>query len=99
MEWAFSDPATVKRDVDDIILNALSALRPAHSYKDIRGETIPIIAEIPSEPATAPEQEAHKFTTITFADSIAAYGSDKPDLRIPSRVRLSYFRVSSPSQR
>lgn len=86
MEWAFAGAAKVQEDVNDIILNALSRLRPAQSYKDVRGERIPILSEIPSEPASSDEQPAHKFTTIKFGDSIAAYGSDKPDLRIPNRV-------------
>ncbi|ETR98735.1 putative aspartate--tRNA ligase [Trichoderma reesei RUT C-30] len=64
MEWAFAGAETVQKDVNDIVLAALTALQPARSYKEIRGE----------------------FTNITFADSIAAYGSDKPDLRIPLRI-------------
>lgn len=97
MEWAFAGAAKVQEDVNDIILNALSKLRASQSYKDVRGERIPILSEIPSESAPADEQPAHKFTTITFADSIASYGSDKPDLRIPNRVGQSvYFMLTCP---
>ncbi|KND88409.1 Aspartate--tRNA ligase, mitochondrial [Tolypocladium ophioglossoides CBS 100239] len=86
MEWAFAGAAKVKQDVNDIILKALSALRPSQTYKDVRGERIPIVADIPSDSTTNTEKDAHEFTTITFADSIAAYGIDKPDLRIPNRI-------------
>ncbi|KAK2595660.1 aspartate--tRNA ligase msd1 [Conoideocrella luteorostrata] len=86
MEWAFAGSAKVQEDVNDIILNALSRLRPAETYRDVRGERIPIIADIPNEPVSTDEQPAHTFTSLTFADSIAAYGSDKPDLRIPNRI-------------
>jgi aspartyl-tRNA synthetase len=89
MEWAFAGAAKVQEDVNDIILAALSRLRPAQSYKDIRGERIPLVSDIPKEPAPADERPAHRFTTLTFADSIAQYGSDKPDLRIPNRVSIS----------
>ncbi|OAQ62839.1 aspartyl-tRNA synthetase [Pochonia chlamydosporia 170] len=86
MEWAFAGASKVQQDVTDIILAALSRLRPTHSYKDVRGERIPILSDIPNDLAPANEPTTHKFTSLTFADSIAAYGSDKPDLRIPNRI-------------
>ncbi|KAI5459202.1 tRNA synthetases class II-domain-containing protein [Mariannaea sp. PMI_226] len=86
MEWAFAGGARVRQDVNDIILAAVQALRPAHSYKDIRGERVPIVSEIPNTPREAGEHDAHQFTTLKFQDSIRAYGSDKPDLRIPNRI-------------
>lgn len=87
MEWAFAGAAKVRQDVNDIILAAIEALRPAHSYKDIRGERIPVVSEIPDDPKTSDELDAHQFTTIKFQDSIQSYGTDKPDLRIPNKVR------------
>ncbi|KAL6813327.1 tRNA synthetases class II domain-containing protein [Trichoderma sp. SZMC 28013] len=86
MEWAFAGAETVQKDINDIILGALAALQPAHSYKEIRGEVVPVVADIPSTPPPADQPVAHQFTNITFAESIAAYGSDKPDLRIPLRI-------------
>ncbi|KHN94710.1 Aminoacyl-tRNA synthetase, class II (D/K/N)-like protein [Metarhizium album ARSEF 1941] len=90
MEWAFAGAAQVQSDVNDVLLAALSRLQPARSYKCIRGERIPLLSTIVDEPGPvdgpAKEQPAHKFTTLTFAESIAAYGSDKPDLRIPNRI-------------
>ncbi|EFY90028.1 putative aspartate--tRNA ligase [Metarhizium acridum CQMa 102] len=86
MEWAFAGSAKVQADINDILLAALSRLRPARSYSDIRGERIPILSDILNEPAPTDEPPAHKFTTLTFAESIAAYGSDKPDLRIPNKI-------------
>ena len=89
MEWAFSGAADVQRDVNDILLHALRALRPSQSYTDIRGERIP---EPPprgdglSGTVTSDGPDAHQITTMTFAESIAAYGVDKPDLRIPNRI-------------
>lgn len=77
----------MQKDINDIVLRALTALQPAQSYKEIRGEVIPVVADIPSTPPPADQPVAHQFTNLTFADSIAAYGSDKPDLRIPLRVR------------
>lgn len=88
MEWAFAGRERVQKDVTDIVLNALTKLRPAHSYDDIRGERVPLLSRIPDTPAEAGEHVSHQFTTITFAESIAAYGIDKPDLRIPGRVSL-----------
>jgi aspartyl-tRNA synthetase len=88
MEWAFAGASTVRQDINDIILKALTALRPAQSYQDIRGERIPVVSDLGNDSSTASGPEAHKFTTLTFAECIAAYGSDKPDLRIPSRVSL-----------
>lgn len=87
MEWAFAGAAQVQKDVTDIILNALSELHPSKSYKDIRGEIVPVLSEIPKEPVSD-DKPAHVFSKMTFAESIAAYGSDKPDLRIPLRVRV-----------
>jgi aspartyl-tRNA synthetase len=86
MEWAFAGADIVKQDVSDIVLKALSELQPAHSYQDIRGERIPVLSKIRDRPTEASKPEAHKFTNLTFSEAIAAYGSDKPDLRIPSRV-------------
>ncbi|KAH7313657.1 tRNA synthetases class II-domain-containing protein [Stachybotrys elegans] len=86
MEWAFAGAPTVRRDINDIILKALAALRPAHTYTDIRGERIPVLSNVPDQAAAADEPVAHQFTTLTFAECIAAYGSDKPDLRIPLRI-------------
>jgi aspartyl-tRNA synthetase len=87
MEWAFAGRERVQKDITDIVLNALAKLRPAHSYQDVRGERVPLLSNIPKSPADASEPEAHKFTTLTFAECIASYGIDKPDLRIPGKVR------------
>ncbi|GJN79881.1 hypothetical protein PLIIFM63780_003403 [Purpureocillium lilacinum] len=86
MEWAFAGAQQVKDDVTDIILRALTQL-PPQSYKDIRGERIPV-AGAGDEPLPGDQsaQQAHEMRTITFAESIAAYGVDKPDLRIPNRI-------------
>lgn len=89
MEWAFAGPAKVQEDVNDIISTALSRLQPAKTYQDVRGERIPNMAAIPNDGNNATctdEHPAHTFASLTFAESIAAYGSDKPDLRIPNRV-------------
>ncbi|KAF7551659.1 hypothetical protein G7046_g7664 [Stylonectria norvegica] len=86
MEWSFAGASRVREDVNSIVLGALDALRPTHSYQDIRGERIPVLAEIPDGPKQADEHDAHQFTMIKFQDSIATYGSDKPDLRIPNKI-------------
>lgn len=87
MEWAFANAEVVRKDVTDIVLRSLEALRPAHSYKTIRGSRVPVVSDIPegSRPANEPVQ--HKVTTLTFQDCISMYGTDKPDLRLPGRVR------------
>lgn len=97
MEWAFAGASRVQKDVNDIILGALNALRPAHAYQDIRGESIPVVSEIPDTPRAADEHDAHTFTTLKFQDSIADYGIDKPDLRIPNKVRRRVFAYSASS--
>ena len=86
MEWAFAGAPRVRQDVNDIVLGALSALRPVHAYQDIRGERIPVVSKIPEGPKVSGEPKAHVFTTLKFQDSIADYGIDKPDLRIPNKV-------------
>ncbi|KAM4068052.1 tRNA synthetases class II (D, K and n) domain-containing protein [Hirsutella rhossiliensis] len=86
MEWAYATSVDVIRDVSNLILKALSALRPAQSYKSVHGLRIPFIADIHSDSAPTATTDAHTFTTITYADSMAAYGTDKPDLRIPNRI-------------
>lgn len=86
MEWAFVGASTVRRDVGDIIIRAISALDPGQTYKDIRGEKIPLVSGIPDTPSPTQSKPTHRFTTLTFAECISVYGSDKPDLRIPSRV-------------
>ncbi|KAF7534723.1 hypothetical protein G7Z17_g13318 [Cylindrodendrum hubeiense] len=86
MEWAFASAPRVRQDVNDIILAAVEALRPAHSYKDIRGERIPVVSEIPSSPREPSELDAHQITNLKFQDCIRDYGSDKPDLRIPNKI-------------
>ncbi|KAG5983793.1 hypothetical protein E4U55_007108 [Claviceps digitariae] len=89
MEWAFAGASRVQQDVNDIILTALSKLQPSKTYQDIRGERIPNIAAISSEgdaAASTDEHPAHTFTSLTFEECIAAYGTDKPDLRIPNRI-------------
>ena len=96
MEWAFAGADKVRQDINDIILKALSSLRPAQAYQDVRdGERIPVAS---SPPGSAPEVEglaAHQFTTMKFADSIAMYGIDKPDLRIPGRVSKGTFSAEN----
>lgn len=87
MEWAFAGPATVQKDINDIILKALEDLKPGTTYKDIRGQSIPIVRAIGSEKQQQPSPEAHSFTNLTFAECISLYGIDKPDLRIPNKVR------------
>lgn len=91
MEWAFAGRERVQKDITDIILNALSELRPAHSYQDIRGVRVPLLSQIPDTPAEADEPQAHRFTTLTFAECINRYGIDKPDLRIPGRVSFIFI--------
>ncbi|KAF5025649.1 hypothetical protein F66182_2255 [Fusarium sp. NRRL 66182] len=86
MEWSFAGASRVRQDVNDIVLGALEALRPAQSYKDIRGERVPILSEIPNGARPADEPAAHRFTTLKFQDCITLYGSDKPDLRIPNQI-------------
>jgi len=92
MEWSFAGAPKVRQDVNDIILAALESLRPAHSYQEIRGERIPVLSEIPEGTRPADEPVAHTFTTLKFQDCISSYGSDKPDLRIPNKVR-SYITI------
>lgn len=87
MEWAFADAEKVRSDVNDILLKALEALRPAHSYQDIRGERVPVVSAIPDGAKEPGEHVAHNITTMTFAEAISAYGVDKPDLRIPGRIQ------------
>lgn len=89
MEWAFAGRERVQKDITDIVLDALSKLRPAHSYQDVRGERVPLLSKIPNTPVEPGELEAHCFTTLTFAECIQSYGIDKPDLRIPGRVSCS----------
>ncbi|ATY63340.1 aspartyl-tRNA synthetase [Cordyceps militaris] len=84
MEWAFAGAATVRRDINDIIMAALTALKPS-CYQDMRGERIPMVRKISAKEDSGSE-EAHQFTTLTFAECISSYGSDKPDLRIPGRI-------------
>lgn len=79
MEWGFADAATVRKDINDVVLAALNAM-PA--YQDIRGQQIPIVQGSSSTNSS----DVYSFTNIKFADSIAAYGTDKPDLRIPNRI-------------
>ncbi|KOS21513.1 Aspartate--tRNA ligase [Escovopsis weberi] len=86
MEWAFAGAETVKQDINDIILKALAELRPAHSYQEVRGEIVPDVSKIPGSTPADGEPVMHRFTNLTFAESIAAYGTDKPDLRIPLRI-------------
>ena len=93
MEWAFADASDVQKDVTDIILSALSKLKTTN-YKDVRGERIPVISSI-AESTAEYEEPAHSFTNLTFAECIAAYGSDKPDLRIPGRVCQKYWQTSA----
>lgn len=84
MEWAFAGAATVRQDINDIIMKALTALKPS-CYQDMRGERIPMVRNLSSgEEASA--KEAYQFTTLTFQECISSYGSDKPDLRIPGRI-------------
>lgn len=87
MEWAFAGAEQVQKDINDIILQALSRLNPL-CYEEIRGSMIPMVRNIQEASAFSNAQEipAHTFTRLTFAESIAAYGSDKPDLRIPGRI-------------
>lgn len=84
MEWAFAGSATVRKDITDIVLQALESLKPATTYQDIRGERVPMVRDInPDEPTGPP---AHRFTNLTFAECIESYGTDKPDLRIPNKI-------------
>ncbi|TQW00209.1 aspartyl-tRNA synthetase [Cordyceps javanica] len=84
MEWAFAGAETVRQDVNDIIMKALTTLKPA-CYQDIRGGRIPMVRNIPVT-EDSESKTAHQFTTLTFAECISSYGSDKPDLRIPGRI-------------
>ncbi|KAJ4151132.1 hypothetical protein LMH87_011848 [Akanthomyces muscarius] len=84
MEWAFAGAATVRQDINDIIMKALTALRPS-CYQDMRGERIPMVREISATEESGVDK-AHQLTTLTFAECISSYGSDKPDLRIPGRI-------------
>ncbi|RBA19152.1 aspartyl-tRNA synthetase [Fusarium proliferatum] len=86
MEWAFANAEVVRKDVTDIVLRSLGALRPAHSYKNIRGSRVPVIADIPEGSRPADEPVQHKVTTLTFQECISMYGTDKPDLRLPGRI-------------
>lgn len=100
MEWAFAGKEKVQKDITDVVLHALSTLRPAHSYQDVRGVRVPLLSEIPDTPAEANEPQAHRFTNLTFAECIQSYGIDKPDLRIPGRVSLAdESRIGRPTDK
>lgn len=87
MEWAFAGPAQVREDVNDIISGSLSRLQPSSSYQDIRGARIPVVDGHHHRGHRSPADDStYTLTYLTFAESILAYGSDKPDLRIPNRV-------------
>jgi aspartyl-tRNA synthetase len=90
MEWAFAGTSRVMQDVTDIVVKAMTALRPSHSYSDLRGSMIPLLSKL-SDDVVVEAQPAHTFTTLTHAECISAYGVDKPDLRIPGRVGQLFF--------
>ncbi|RDA95548.1 hypothetical protein CP533_1222 [Ophiocordyceps camponoti-saundersi (nom. inval.)] len=77
------DAAEVIKHVSDMILYVLKALCPAKNYETIHEARIPVIDARRQSSFASP---THCFTNITFADSIAAYGTDQPDLRIPNRI-------------
>ena len=87
MEWAFAGAEKVQADVNDIVKEALAALRPSVTYRDIRGQRVPDVHHLEETQPTSEEPAAHQFTKMTFAECMEAHGSDKPDLRIPGRVR------------
>ena len=89
MEWAFAGAEQVQKDINDIVLSALAALRPSVSYNDVRSQRVPLVRKLSEVDPTAEEPTAHQFSTMTFAECLEKYGSDKPDLRIPGRVRSS----------
>src|SRR5687767_4048489 len=91
MEWAFAGAEKVQKDVNDIVKDALAALRPSVTYKDVRGQRVPAVGQLAESRPTAEEPVAHQFTTMTFAECMEAHGSDKPDLRIPGRVSIHHF--------
>lgn len=92
MEWAFAGPARVRKDIQDLLEWALSSLQ----YQDVRKSRIPIVPDVADSSPAVDESLPHSFTTLKFQDCIADYGSDKPDLRIPNKVRcLSESRSPS----
>lgn len=87
MEWAFAGAQHVREDINGILLKALDLLKPSRSYQDFsNGDRIPVLSE--SDQGVTGGEPAHSFTTLTFAEAISKYGSDKPDLRIPGHVSL-----------
>lgn len=94
MEWAFAGSATVRKDITDLILRALSELKPSTTYQDVRDQRIPMVREI--NPGQESGPDAHQFSHLTFAECINSYGTDKPDLRIPNKVNISLdYSISS----
>ncbi|KAF4124879.1 aspartyl-tRNA synthetase [Geosmithia morbida] len=97
MEWAFAGAAHVREDIDGILLSALELMQPSRSYQDFRnGDRIPVLPELSELSELSAEtggEAAHEFTTLTFAEAIAKYGSDKPDLRIPGQRQISQVPV------
>ncbi|RCI12615.1 hypothetical protein L249_0648 [Ophiocordyceps polyrhachis-furcata BCC 54312] len=84
LEWAFTSAAEVMNQVTDMIVHVLKAFCPAQSYEVINGAKIPVVPDLRRKASFA--SPTHCFTNITFADSIAAFGTDQPDLRIPNRI-------------